>query len=96
MEPAAAPKPGVQRGVVDHVIILDGTFSSLTVGQDSNAGIIFRLLKEKNFSGRRTVYYEPGLQWEGWRYAMALMQGRGINSQIRSSAYRPRAAWHNP
>lgn len=83
------------RGVVDHVIILDGTFSSLDAGQESNAGITFRLLKEKGVSGRRSVYYEPGLQWEGWRYAVALMQGRGINPQIRraygflASHYRP-------
>ena len=95
MAPAIAPKPGVQRGVVDHVIILDGTFSSLDAGQESNAGITFRLLKEKGVPGRRSVYYEPGLQWEGWRYAMALMQGRGINPQIRraygflASHYRP-------
>lgn len=94
-EPAAAPKPGVLRGVVDHVIILDGTFSSLDAGQESNAGITFRLLKEKGTTGRRTVYYEPGLQWEGWRYAAALAQGHGINPQIRraygylASHYRP-------
>lgn len=95
MEPAAAPKPGVQRGVVDHVIILDGTFSSLDAGQETNAGTAFRLLKEKGVSGRRSVYYEPGLQWEGWRYAAALAQGHGINAQIRraygflASHYRP-------
>ena len=80
---------------MDHVIILDGTFSSLTAGQDSNAGVTFRLLKEKGVPGRRTMYYEPGLQWEGWRYAIALMHGRGINPQIRraygflASHYRP-------
>ena len=85
----------MQRGVVDHVIILDGTFSSLDAGQETNAGITFRLLKEKGVPGRRTVYYEPGLQWEGWRYAAALAQGHGINAQIRraygflASHYRP-------
>jgi uncharacterized protein (DUF2235 family) len=95
MEPAAAPKPGVQRGIVDHVIILDGTFSTLDEGMETNAGITFRLLKEKGVPGRRTVYYEPGLQWEGWRYAAAVAQGRGINPQIRraygflASHYRP-------
>jgi uncharacterized protein (DUF2235 family) len=85
----------VQRGVVDHVIILDGTFSTLDEGMETNAGITFRLLKEKGVAGRRTVYYEPGLQWEGWRYAAAVAQGRGINPQIRraygflASHYRP-------
>ncbi len=95
MEPVAAPKPGVQRGIVDHVIILDGTFSSLDDGMETNAGKTFRLLKEKGVAGRRSVYYEPGLQWEGWRYAAAVAQGRGINPQIRraygylASHYRP-------
>lgn len=95
MEPASAPKPGVQRGVVDHIIILDGTFSTLDHGMETNAGKTFRLLKEKGVAGRRSVYYEPGLQWEGWRYAAAVAQGHGINPQIRraygflASHYRP-------
>lgn len=95
MAPASAPKPGVQRGVVDHVIILDGTFSTLDMGMETHAGMTFRLLKEKGVDTRRTVYYEPGIQWEGWRYAAAVAQGRGINRQIRraygflASHYRP-------
>ena len=80
---------------MDHVIILDGTFSTLDEGMETNAGMTFRLLKEKSVAGRRAVYYEPGLQWEGWRYAAALAQGHGINAQIRraygylASHYRP-------
>ncbi len=95
MAPASAPKPGVQRGVVDHVIILDGTFSTLEMGRETNAGITFQLLREKGVERRRTVYYEPGLQWEGWRYAVAVAQGRGISQQIQraygflASHYRP-------
>jgi uncharacterized protein (DUF2235 family) len=95
MAPAAAPKPGVQRGCVDHVIILDGTFSNLMMGMETHAGITFRMLKEKGVGVRRTVYYEPGIQWEGWRHIPAVAQGRGINTQIRraygflASHYRP-------
>lgn len=49
----------------------------------SNAGHLFRLLcKECPFAGRR-IYYEPGMQWEGWRNGLALMEGRGINAQIK-------------
>ncbi len=85
----------MQRGVVDHVIILDGTFSTLDEGMETHAGKAFRLLKEKGVVGRRSIYYEPGLQWEGWRYAAAVAQGHGINPQIRraygflASHYRP-------
>lgn len=30
-----------------------------------------------------TVYYEPGIQWNGWRGTLDVMQGRGINRQIK-------------
>jgi uncharacterized protein (DUF2235 family) len=83
IEPAAPPEPGRKRGVVDHVIILDGTLSTLKPGQEGNAGLLFKLLAEGGPRVHRTVYYEPGLQWQGWRYGMDLVQGRGLNRQIR-------------
>jgi uncharacterized protein (DUF2235 family) len=82
-EPAAPPPVGRKRGVVDHVIILDGTFSTLTPGHETNAGILFHLLQEGGPQVHRTVYYEPGLQWEGWRFGWDIIQGKGINRQIR-------------
>ena len=85
-EPAAPPAPGRVRGVVDHVIILDGTLSSLEPGQESNAGLLFKLLQENRPGQHRRLYYEPGLQWEGWRHASGFLQGRGISRQI-SRAY---------
>ncbi len=77
------PAVGRLRGVVDHVIILDGTFASLKDGNLTNAGIILRLLREGGRTVHRNVYYEPGLQWEGWRHGWSIIQGRGIDSQIR-------------
>lgn len=83
------------RGSVDHVIILDGTLSSLEPGYETNAGQTFRLLSEPVPGVRRRVYYEPGLQWEGWGRTLDLAFGRGINRQIRraygwlASHYRP-------
>jgi uncharacterized protein (DUF2235 family) len=81
-EPAAPPEPGRKRGRVDHVIILDGTFSSLEDGQESNAGLTYRLLAEGGPRVHRTLYYEQGLQWAGWRRAMDVVEGRGLNRQI--------------
>ncbi len=92
---AVPPHGGRSRGAVDHVIIIDGTMSSLTSGSETNAGLIFRLLTEKGRSADRTVYYEQGLQWEGWRCAINVAQGKGLSRQIRraygwlSSHYRP-------
>ena len=94
-EPAAAPPPGRTRGTVDHIILLDGTFSTLEAGQETNIGLIFKLLTEAGPQVGRTVYYEPGLQWEGWRQGWAIIQGHGFDSLIQrtygwlASHYRP-------
>lgn len=83
------------RGIVDHVIILDGTLSTLAPGMEGNCGLIYRLLTQSGPRADRAVYYEPGLQWKGWRNLSALAQGKGLNLQIRraygwlASRYRP-------
>ena len=82
VEPAAAPEPGRKRGVVDHVIILDGTLSTLESGQEGNAGLLFHLLAGAGRNAHRTLYYEPGSQWEGWRHGFDLATGKGLNRQI--------------
>lgn len=81
IETAAVPLPGRQRGVVDHVILLDGTFSTLDPGRETNVGLIFKLLSEVPRAHMR-LYYEPGSQWEGWRHGWDIIQGRGLDSQI--------------
>jgi len=81
VEPASPP--GLVRGVVDHVIILDGTMSTLEPGQEGNAGLLFLLLKEMGHRANRRLYYEPGMQWEGWLRGLALIEGRGISPQIQ-------------
>lgn len=85
--------PPPVRGSTVHVIILDGTMSSLTPGCESNAGLTFKLLK--GMGGSVSVYYEPGIQWSHWKHAGDVFFGRGINRQIRraygylASRYRP-------
>jgi uncharacterized protein (DUF2235 family) len=80
---------------VDHVVILDGTMSSLQPGQETNAGLTFRLLREGGRRARLSLYYEPGIQWTSWTQAQDVIQGRGMNRQIRraygflASHYRP-------
>jgi uncharacterized protein (DUF2235 family) len=82
-EPAAPPEAGRARGSVDHIIILDGTLSTLEVGREGNCGLFYKLLTEGGRSAHRTLYYEPGLQWQGWRQAMNIVEGKGLNRQIR-------------
>ena len=68
------------RGPLKLVIILDGTMSSLEPGEETNAGLAYRLLSEVPGVA---VYYEAGLQWHDWRATRDVMLGRGINRQIR-------------
>jgi uncharacterized protein (DUF2235 family) len=87
------PRPPV-RGRVDHVIIIDGTMSSLEPGQETNAGLTYKLLRDVR-NGRISVRYEAGVQWQAWRSTIDVIEGRGINRQIRrvygflASRYRP-------
>lgn len=93
--PPAPPPRGAQRGRVNHIIILDGTLSTLEEGLESNAGLLFKLLGEGGLRSDRTLYYEPGIQWIGWRHLPAIAQGKGTTRQIRraygwlASHYRP-------
>ena len=72
---------GPRRGPVTHVVILDGTMSSLEPGCETNAGLAYRLCRE--MGSQLSIYYEPGLQWRDWSSARDVMVGRGINRQIR-------------
>ncbi len=91
---AAMPR-GKSRPQVDHIVILDGTMSTLARGMESNAGLTFKLLAEGGPRAHRTVYYEPGLQWTDWWHTRDVLQGKGISKQIRraygwlASHYRP-------
>ncbi len=84
-----------ERGTVDHVIILDGTMSSLSPGEETNAGLLYRLLQGQTPSARLSLYYASGIQMDSWRQARDVLAGRGINRQIRraygflASRYRP-------
>ncbi len=84
-----------RRGPVDHVIVLDGTMSSLAEGMETNAGLTYKLLAERGRVADLSLYYEAGIQWRQWREVSNVVTGRGINRQIRraygflASRYRP-------
>jgi uncharacterized protein (DUF2235 family) len=95
IESLPARQSGLQRGLLDHVILLDGTFSTLVPGFETNIGQIFKLLFHSGQRARLRLYYEPGVQWQGWRHGWEVVQGRGIDAQIiraygwLASHYRP-------
>ena len=69
--------------------------SSLAPGSETNAGLTFRLLCEMAGRSRASLRYEQGVQFLRWRDAMDVIEGRGIDRQIRraygfiASRYRP-------
>uniref|UniRef100_UPI004048B924 DUF2235 domain-containing protein n=1 Tax=Yoonia sp. TaxID=2212373 RepID=UPI004048B924 len=71
-----------KRGPAMHVVILDGTMSSLDPGSETNAGQTFRLLQEAGRRANLTVYYEAGIQWRDWSGTWGVITGKGINRQI--------------
>lgn len=85
----------VPQDTCTHVILLDGTMSSLTRGCETNIGLTYRLLLDLPQDAGVRVYYEPGIQWRGLRHAHEVMAGIGINRQIKraygwlSEGYRP-------
>ena len=89
------PRPGPDRVRVDHVIVLDGTNSTLVPGDETNAGIAYKLLKETAPSSTLNLHYEAGVPWDSWSATYAVISGKGINGRIRraygaiSSRYQP-------
>lgn len=77
----AQTQPRATRDSTIHVIVIDGTMSSLHEGCETNAGLTFKLLRE--IGAPVSVYYEPGIQWSHWRKLGDVLAGRGINRQIR-------------
>lgn len=79
---APSALPGPERGPAEHVIVLDGTLSSLDDNATSNAGLAYRLIAEGGRDASRSLYYEEGSQWQGWRHGMDLIEGRGLDGQV--------------
>ncbi len=90
----AEPAPQAKRACT-HVVLLDGTMSTLMPGEETNIGLTYRLLMQHPRNLAVRVYYEPGIQWRGLRRAHEVMAGVGINRQIRrayvwlATSYRP-------
>ncbi|WP_205793140.1 DUF2235 domain-containing protein [Pontivivens nitratireducens] len=78
-----------------HIFIIDGTFSRLIEGHETNAGQTYRLLEEVGQTVAQSVGYHPGVQGQGWSKWLAAAAGLGINEAIAegyatlASRYRP-------
>jgi len=88
----ASPGVGPPR---NHVVIVDGTLSSLDVGCETHAGRLYRLLCEGGPRAAQSLAYHPGVQGIGWRKWLHAATGEGVNDAIcagyaaLASRYRP-------
>jgi len=71
------------RPACTHVVLLDGTMSTLRRGCETNIGLTYRLLSELNPSAHVMLYYEPGIQWRGVKRSVEVLAGIGINRKIQ-------------
>ena len=83
-----------QRGPATHVVILDGTMSTLEPGRETSAGLTYKLLREVGHSANMSVYYEAGIQWRDWSETFGVIAGRGINRQIERAYGVLCSRWH--
>ena len=72
-----------RRGPVDHVVIMDGTMSSLVPGRETNAGLAWKLLSDRLPDASLSLRYEAGIQWQDWASTRDVIEGRGLNRQIQ-------------
>ncbi|CAN5763573.1 DUF2235 domain-containing protein [soil metagenome] len=78
-----------------HVYVIDGTMSRLALGEETNAGLLYKLVEELGPRRDQTVGYHPGVQSEGLGKWIRIAAGVGINLAIiegyatLASRYRP-------
>ena len=78
-----------------HVFIIDGTLSRIEEGEETNAGLLYKLLAEGGPQADQTVGYDPGVQASGLSKWIKIAAGSGINESILAgyatiaSRYRP-------
>ena len=77
------------------IFLSDGTLSSIAEGEETNLGIVYRLLSEGGQSDTQRYEYDRGIQGTGWRKWINAASGQGINMTIcrgyafLASHYRP-------
>jgi uncharacterized protein (DUF2235 family) len=77
-----------------HVVVMDGTLSSLEEGFETNVGLAYRLLK-RNAGPGVTLHYQPGLQFDRGDLlasAWSVLTGSGLICKFSRSTAHWRAA----
>jgi uncharacterized protein (DUF2235 family) len=64
------------------IFLCDGTLSSIAEGQETNLGLVYRLLSSMGQSASQRYEYDRGVQGTGWRKWVNAASGLGINLSI--------------
>lgn len=78
-----------------HIIIIDGTQSKLTIGHETNAGLLYKLLDEVRDPKTTNIHYDAGIQGHGFWNWVTIASGWGIN-QVIKEAYDRLASRYEP
>jgi len=84
-----------QREPRRHVFIIDGTLSRIGEGEETNAGILYKLLSEEGPSADQTIGYHRGVQATGFTKWIKVAAGIGVNESILE-AYSTLASRYQP
>ncbi len=63
-----------------HVFLIDGTLSRLSDGEETNVGLVYKLLQDMP---ELAVGYDEGVQGQGVMKWVSVLTGNGINGSIR-------------
>lgn len=72
----------IERPTTQHIVIIDGTLSRIGKGQETNAGLLYKLLQELLPRTDLNIFYHPGIQGDGWQKWLNVAAGIGINLTI--------------
>ncbi|HSF92195.1 MAG TPA: DUF2235 domain-containing protein, partial [Paracoccaceae bacterium] len=68
-----------------HVIIADGTLARLDAGDETNAGLLYKILRRKTPSLEMTLHYQRGIRGTGLKKWLEVAAGIGLNKSICNS-----------
>ena len=80
---SAKERPTRRRAPRTHIILIDGTLSTLKEGRETHIGWLYKQLGQSTMT--TSVHYIPGLQWGNWRTSWRVLVGRGVSAQIQEA-----------
>lgn len=91
----SAPAADPARKPCNHILVIDGTQSRIQDNQETNAGLLYKLLKESHHPEDGLLWYHPGIQGHGFWNWVTIASGWGINQAI-FDGYAQLAENYNP